>query len=202
MKSRFRATVAGLLALLLAGASVRADEPADRQIQKQFEQTVQPFLRTYCHACHGREEPEAKLDLTAFPTLASVARGHPTWAIVLERLEAGEMPPDDADPQPTAEQRQAVVRWIRAFRKYDAERNAGDPGQVLVRRLSNAEYDYTIRDLTGVDIRPAQQFPVDPANEAGFDNSGESLTMSPALVTKYLGAARHVAAHVALQPQR
>ena len=71
---------------------------------------------------------------------------------------------------------------------------------MLARRLSNAEYNYTIRDLTGVDIRPTQEFPVDPANEAGFDNSGESLAMSPALLKKYLEAARHVADHLVLKP--
>ena len=43
----------------------------------------------------------------------------------------------------------------------------------------NAEYDYTIRDLTGVDMKPTREFPVDPANQAGFDNSGESLISSP-----------------------
>ena len=59
---------------------------------------------------------------------------------------------------------------------------------MLARRLSNAEFDYTIGDLTGVDIRPTREFPVDPANEAGFDNSGESLAMSPALLKKYLAA--------------
>src|SRR5262249_45063646 len=82
-----------------------------------------------------------------------------------------------------------------------AERTAGDPGIVLARRLSNAEYDYTIRDLTGVDIRPAREFPIDPANEAGFDNSGESLVMSPALLKKYLAAARLIADHVVLKPE-
>ena len=71
---------------------------------------------------------------------------------------------------------------------------------VLARRLSNAEYNYTIRDLTGVDIRPTREFPVDPANTAGFDNSGESLTMSPALLNKYLQAAREVANHMVLTP--
>ena len=50
---------------------------------------------------------------------------------------------------------------------------------MLARRLSNAEYNYTIRDLTGHDLQITRQFPVDPANPAGFDNSGESLTMSP-----------------------
>jgi tetratricopeptide (TPR) repeat protein len=76
----------------------------------------------------------------------------------------------------------------------------GDPGPVLPRRLSNAEYDNTIRDLTGVDIRPAREFPVDPANTEGFDNSGESLTMSPALFAKYVQAARQVSEHLVLKP--
>ena len=71
----------------------------------------------------------------------------------------------------------------------------------MARRLSNAEYNYTIRDLTGFDIEPTKEFPVDPANEAGFDNSGESLAMSPALLTKYLDAARLVSDHVVLKPK-
>ena len=87
----------------------------------------------------------------------------------------------------TADERRGLVAWIKEAQAFEAERNAGDPGPVLARRLSNAEYDYTIRDLTGVDIRPTREFPVDPANEAGFDNSGESLTMSPALLQEVPG---------------
>ena len=71
---------------------------------------------------------------------------------------------------------------------------------MLARRLSHAEYNYTIHDLTGVDISPTRTFPVDPANEAGFDNSGETLAISPALLTKYIDAARTVADHIVLQP--
>src|SRR6185295_10559946 len=41
---------------------------------------------------------------------------------------------------------------------------------------------------------------VDPANPEGFDNTGESLAMSPALMTKYLQAAREVANHLVLKP--
>src|SRR5205814_7705579 len=46
----------------------------------------------------------------------------------------------------------------------------------------------------------SKEFPVDPANTAGFDNSGESLTMSPALLNKYLQAAREVGDHMVLTP--
>ena len=92
------------------------------------------------------------------------------------------MPPSQARQQPTQAQRQTVIDWIQTLAVEEAKRNPNDPGSVLARRLSNAEYDYTIRDLTGVDIRPTKEFPVDPANQAGFDNSVESLAMSPALV--------------------
>ena len=92
-----------------------------------------------------------------------------------------------------------AIDWIAAMRASEAQKNAGDPGLVLVRRLSNAEYNYTIRDLTGVDLHPAREFPVDPSNPAGFDNSGESLSMSPALLNKYLQAAREVSSHLVLK---
>jgi hypothetical protein len=93
-----------------------------------------------------------------------------------------------------------VIDWIQALRAEEVRKSAGDPGVVLARRLSNAEYNYTIRDLTGQDMQPTREFPVDPANPAGFDNSGESLTMSPALLNKYLQAAREVADHMVLTP--
>ena len=177
-----------------------AAEPASDELARQFQATVQPFVATYCQVCHGKEMPEAELNLSGFTAAQQVAGAHTTWQLVLERLDAKEMPPEDAQRQPTAEERQAVIGWIRAFRKHEAERNAGDPGVVPVRRLSNAEYNYTIRDLTGVDIQPAKEFPVDPASEAGFDNTAESLTMSPALLKKHVDAARLVADHLVLRP--
>ena len=93
-----------------------------------------------------------------------------------------------------------MIDWVKAVRAEELRKHAGDPGPVLARRLSNSEYNYTIRDLTGVDLKPTREFPVDPANQAGFDNTGESLTMSPALFNKYLLATREVADHMALTP--
>ncbi len=168
-------------------------------IEQQFGQTVQPFVKQYCFACHSGAKPAAGFDLKSYTDMAKVVEDHPRWALVRDKLMAKEMPPKQM-PQPPAEAREQVVNWIQAMRASQARKNAGDPGPVLARRLSNAEYDYTIRDLTGVDIRPAREFPVDPANTAGFDNSGESLTMSPALLKKYLQAAHDVADHMVLTP--
>src|SRR5690242_16481254 len=172
--------------LAWAGASgTGGTEAARADLEQRFTGTVRPFLQAYCVSCHGKEKPQAQLDLTAYTSMASAARDYPHWALALEKLAAKQMPPPSAGKQPTAVQRDAVIAWIRAVRQFESQRNAGDPGPVPARRLSNAEYDYTIRDLTGVDLRPTRTFPVDPANQEGFDNSGESLTLSPALVKKY-----------------
>jgi len=168
-------------------------------LEDEFESVVTPFVEQHCTACHSGESPAAQFDLKKYQTLDSVVEDHQHWALVLGRLKAGDMPPP-ALPQPDAESRQKVIDWIEAFRTAEARKNAGDPGPVLARRLSNTEYDHTIRDLTGIDMRPTREFPVDPANQAGFDNSGESLTISPALVTKYLQAARGVANQMVLTP--
>ncbi|MCC9608354.1 DUF1592 domain-containing protein [Blastopirellula sp. JC732] len=188
-----------LLGFAFPGDASCAPSTAE-QLDQSFAAKVKPFLTANCLACHGDQEPDADLDLSQFPTVESVATDHPRWELVLERLTAGDMPPEEADAQPTAEQRAEVIAWIKALRAHEGQKNAGDPGSIPVRRLSNAEYNYTIRDLTGVDIQPTKDFPVDPANEAGFDNSAASISTSPALVKKYLDSARNVANHLALTP--
>jgi mono/diheme cytochrome c family protein len=165
-----------------------------------FETGVKPFLQTYCYACHGGTRPAAGFDLTTSTTQDALLADQRRWDLVVARLRAGEMPPPQARRRPDAAERQSAIDAIEAIATEDARRHPNDPGIVLARRLSNAEYDYTIHDLTGVDIRPTKEFPVDPANQAGFDNSGESLAMSPALVKKYLDAARLVADHVLFLP--
>jgi mono/diheme cytochrome c family protein len=178
-----------------------ANPPQADNLEQQFSTQVKPFLERYCVSCHGAKKPKGGLDLTRDATVNAIAKNERPWELVLQRLQAEEMPPESAPRHPKADERAAVIAWIRELHDREAKRHAGDPGIVLGRRLSNAEFDYTIRDLTGVDIRPAREFPVDPANEAGFDNSGESLAMSPALLKKYLAAVRLVADHVVLKPE-
>ena len=186
-----------IFGILLFSAARAAAQ--DAELERQLARTVRPFLATYCTTCHGGAKPESSLDLGQYATLAAIVSDHTHWELVLEKLEARAMPPRAAKQPPDAARRR-VIEWIYAVQKNEAAKNAGDPGPVLARRLSNAEYNYTIRDLTGVDLRPAREFPLDPANQAGFDNSGESLTMSPGLMAKYLEAARVVANHLVLKP--
>ena len=69
-----------------------------------------------------------------------------------------------------------------------------------MRRLTNVEYNNTVRDLTGVDLRPAREFPADGAAGEGFTNVGDALVMSPSMLDKYLAAAKGIAAHAVLLP--
>ena len=196
------ASVLFLLGTLITPALTGAQKPApvsDPVLEREFSQTVRPFVDEYCAGCHSGAQPEAQFDLTSFATLSSVLEDLPHWTLLMERLNHREMPPD-SEPQPPANLRQQVIDWVKAVRANELRKNAGDPGPVLARRLSNSEYNYTIRDLTGVDLKPTKEFPVDPANQSGFDNTGESLTMSPALFNKYLLATREIADHMALTP--
>lgn len=189
--------VAGTGCISMVPAAMAAS--SDAALQEQFTQTVRPFVTQYCVGCHSGKAAAAGFNLKEYSSMQLVIADFPRWNIVSKKLTAKEMPPKVA-PQPAMDRRQRVIDWIQAVRTYQARRNAGDPGPVLPRRLSNAEYNYTIRDLTGVDLRPAREFPVDPTNPAGFDNSGESLATSPALLKKYLQAAHEVADHMVLTP--
>ena len=70
----------------------------------------------------------------------------------------------------------------------------------MPRRLSNTEYDLSVRDLTGATIHATREFPVDPAGGEGFNNTGEALAMTPSLLNTNLGAAQLVSDHLVLKP--
>src|SRR5262244_2196910 len=120
-----------------------AAEPANSPLERGFTQTVRPFLARYCIGCHGGSTPAAQFDLRPYSGLAEVVRDYSRWTQVMERLSVKEMPPKQA-PQPPAGARQMVIDWVHAVRLNEARKNSGDPGPVLVRRLSNAEYNNTI----------------------------------------------------------
>lgn len=187
-------TCGGSLALILGLTlnAVGADE---------FREKVLPFVKTYCVECHDSKKMEAQLDLTKYSSAEMVAADFRQWEHVVTFVTKEEMPPPDAK-QPTPAERAVVLKVLDQLVLQEARKTAGDPGVVLPRRLSNAEYNNAIRDLTGVDIRPADSFPVDPASGEGFSNTGEALVMSPNLFKKYYAAAQHVADHVLLTPTR
>ncbi|MBL9129751.1 MAG: DUF1587 domain-containing protein, partial [Verrucomicrobiaceae bacterium] len=154
------------------------------------------ILQTYCLNCHSTEKQKGDLDLEA----SDIHQEPHVWENVLDQMQLGEMPPKKEKQLTTAEKKQ-LTDWVRGTLDQIALANAGDPGPVVLRRLSNMEYTYTLRDLTGVEsLDPAREFPVDGAAGEGFTNAGAALVMSPALLTKYLDAAKEMAAHAVFTP--
>jgi hypothetical protein len=205
--SRFRAArfpfCAGVFLCVLLALSVRtlAKEPNAATLGVAYQKEIRPLLEHYCHDCHGGADViEGDINLAAMKTWGDVAKHPKTWQKVAEMLGNGLMPPQDAE-QPTKPEREQLQKWVTDDLRIEARAHAGDPGRVVLRRLSNAEYTYTIRDLTGVaSLDPAREFPADGAAGEGFKNTGNALVMSPALVTKYLNAAKEIASHAVLLP--
>src|SRR5258708_5930991 len=69
--------------------------PADA-LERRFTTDLQPFLERYCHSCHGVRKPKAQLDLSGYATVVSIVKNIRVWELVLERLQAREMPPAGA----------------------------------------------------------------------------------------------------------
>ncbi len=205
---QFRVRIgAGLFAgVVLAFGLTRSDQPTAAQEPKSdakpgdYATAIQPLVKKYCLSCHSTKTKKGSLDLERFATLDDIRKDVKVWQGIIEQIEAGEMPPKEK-PQPTDAEKKLLLAWTRSFLDAEAKARTGDPGFVPLRRLSNAEYDNTIRDLTGVDLRPAREFPADGAAGEGFTNAAEALTdISPALLTKYLNAAKDISERAVLLP--
>lgn len=174
-----------------------AQEP---DLAREYRERIRPLVSTYCSTCHSTKDKKGDLDLERFGSIDDIRKDPRPWLHVVEQVETGEMPPKKK-PQPTDLEKAALLRWTRSMLDAEARARAGDPGPLVPRRLSNAEYTYTLRDLTGVGaLQPAREFPADGAAGEGFTNAAQALVMSPALVAKYLDAAKGVAAHAVLLP--
>lgn len=112
---------------------------------------VQELLRSHCFACHGEHEPKVDLRLDSLKsdfTNDSAAAGK--WQRVSDALRDEQMPPPDKK-QPTAQEREWLVKWIEAK---DLQRFAEASGVVRppLRKLTRVEYQNTMRDLLGIEM--------------------------------------------------
>lgn len=166
-----------------------AGSPAD-----DFDQAVGPYFRNHCIRCHGadREESEFRID-----TLSKKVGLQDTalWAEVRERISSGEMPPDDVENPPTAEEGAAVVQWLSDRIKEGEAARMAQRDRVSFYRLSRDEYVHTIYDLLGVhfDATDPGGFMEDPEWH-GFERIGSVLSLSASHIEKYFQAAETVLA--------
>jgi hypothetical protein len=199
-RPRQRAFVAVIVLLLSHSGDVRAAEIEPFEtLSERYDNVARRILVGYCTECHSTANRDGELDLERFAALADVRRAPRVWQKVAEMLDNGEMPPKSAE-QPSPDERKQLRSWVGRYLDAEAHASAGDPGPVVLRRLNNAQYTYTIRDLTQVGLQVAREFPADGAAGEGFTNAGAALAMSPSLVTKYFDAGKQIASHAVLLP--
>jgi len=173
------------------GSTPAAKEPlAPKETVDGYDNLIRPFVAENCVPCHGYKKQKNGLNLESFESAASLTDDHDRWTEVVKKLRGREMPPEE-EPQPPEHQRQAVAGWLAKELERIDRQTPPDPGRVTARRLNRTEYNNTIRDLLGVDIRPADDFPQDDAGY-GFDNIADVLSLSPVLMEKYMSAAEKV----------
>ena len=187
--------LAAILALLISPTPGLSATSSDT-----YQKTVQPVLAKNCYGCHNASLKTADLDLAQFKTNPSVADHTDTWEKVAERMANGTMPPKGM-PRPPREQIEAITTWIHGEVARAEQSATPDPGRVTARRLNRTEYNNTVRDLFGLDLRLADEFPQDDSGY-GFDNIGDVLSLSPVLMEKYLKAAEKAVNTALLGPEK
>jgi hypothetical protein len=124
--------------------------PAFDALEQAYQEQVRPLIAKHCDECHSGDLIESQIDLGGMPTFGDVRRLPDTWQRVYDMIRTRQMPPEDSDPL-ADDDREVVLDWLSKYLPLEAARHDGDPGRVVLRRLNNAEYTNTIRDLTGVD---------------------------------------------------
>jgi mono/diheme cytochrome c family protein len=175
----------------LASGSTLAQAPKAGAAASSYPSQVLPVLAKHCVSCHGPSKPKAGLNLASYTTEAAALKDLKVWSKVLENVESGAMPPEEK-PKLSDSESSAFIQTVQSLVSKGNCKTAQDPGRVTLRRLNREEYNNTIRDLVGVDFRPADDFPSDDVGY-GFDNIGDVLTLPPLLMEKYLAAAESIA---------
>ena len=189
-----RAACAGILAM---AANFLGPGSATREVRAQagdvtqpdaagFSQYVQPFFAKNCYSCHSTQLKTGGLDLESLTTPTAITQNPELVGRILGRLHAGEMP-----PRGMARPNEADLKLAMGWMEGELERSSKAGWGLLARRLNRVEYNNTVRDLLGVEIDAANEFPPDDS-AYGFDNMAQALSISPLLMEKYLAAAEKI----------
>ncbi len=155
-------------------------------------------LTKYCYDCHTGDKAEGGVRVDFLATDGKLEDHVELVDKILLVLKEQQMPPADAE-QPDGAERVQSIEWIeQRLRQFDCG-SVSRPGRVTMRRLNRTEYNNTVRDLTGLDLKLANDFPSDDVGN-GFDNIGDVLSLPPILMEKYLTAAKQIADEVMKSP--
>jgi hypothetical protein len=155
-------------------------------VAQAFKPAVDPLIRSVCIECHDADT-RTGLNLEILGHDLSDPAVFRQWEKVYDQVRTGKMPPAKK-PRPDPEQVRTAMQSLR--QDLHAVSRAGQVlnGRVAIRRLTPAEYEYTLHDLLGIGGALAKQLPPENAS-ARFDTVAAAQGMSPVHVRSYLAAA-------------
>lgn len=192
---RIQPVLASLTCLMVVGSSTDAEEG-----EAGFSETVRPFFEAHCIGCHGPEKSKGKITLHDLDGDFAAGEDLETWELIHEMLEHGEMPPED-EPQPDERERSAVASWIESQIRAQVEKSSETTRAPIARRLTNFEYENTMRDLLGFRLKLIDRLPKDPIKPYAFNNSAEFMRLGPEQIDRYLECARLAMASAIVDPE-
>ena len=169
--------------------------------QTLFKKAVVPFFEEYCIRCHGPEKSKGKISLHTLDGDLSAGLEPERWEEVLEMLESGEMPPEDED-QPNETDRMLIADWIESGLRDYVKKASKAAVPTTTRRLTNFEYQNTMRDLLGFELELAKDLPVDPDKPYHFNNTAKMMMVGPDQLVRYKEAARKAMASAIVDPAK
>ena len=188
----------GMIAVLLVtGPALGAGEGESDPV---FESTVLPALVEFCWDCHDPEDSEGGILFLDAEKASDVALHRSHWRSVAAQLLNRTMPPA-RKPQPSVDQRMKIAAWIHQFLRESACDELPYAGYVTARRLNRLEFNHTVRDLVGIDMKFSETLPADSGTGEGFDNNGESLFLPPMLLERYLESAQRIVDAAIVSPR-
>ena len=177
------AVLAGVLSAAL-GVTAASAQPADDASPHRA------VLDRYCVVCHNARLRTAGLALDT-ADLGDVASDSAVWEHVIRKLRVGAMPPPGRH-RPDRGDARALVTYLETALDRAAAADPGVGRTETFHRLNRAEYRNAVRDLLEVEVDVSALLPADDADEHGFDNMAAVLSVSPALLERYLSAARKI----------
>ena len=153
------------------------------------------LVTEFCVDCHQADHAEAGINLEALLADNDFAADFRRWRRVAHQLDQKLMPPESSNQKPKEEQRRQLLSVIGPKIAEAEQQHDGEPGNIVMRRLTSAEYGYAIRDLTGIEFDVERNFVSDAVGGAGFTNTGIVQFTQDSTLERYLEAARQVADH-------
>ena len=165
-----------------------------------FKSNIKPFFKEHCIRCHGPEKSKGKITLHTLD--GDLSEGHEIerWEKILDMLKHSEMPPED-EKQPNDKQRQVVADWInRGIHAY-VNKATSTITEPTTRRLTNIEYQNTMRDLLGFELDLIKNLPEDPVKPYAFNNSAKYMLMGMEQLDRYKENARRIMHSAIVDPK-